>query len=179
MGFQLSHIEPIHKLRTGDITMDVLGRIAAIILTIIALIFMPIMTQAQSQSTISDNLVNTRDQKFTNDIRTTRKITWDDYQNFCDYINKTGNLYDVTLQIHERKVFTDDTDEREDEYFETSYHGEVLDQLFDEGTILLHQGDMISIIVSLKSESYIESVKRIFPSYIENSVKYTYGGEVR
>lgn len=128
----------------GDSTMA----IVAIFLAAILMFVFPLMTMADKKDDVSTLSVQSATTEFTDTIRTTGKLTQEDYDNFLLTLGATGNSYDVeiTVQILDEnpsKKETSATQTIGDNVYYTMYTTQVLDSV----PLSLKEGDIVSVDV--------------------------------
>jgi Zn finger protein HypA/HybF involved in hydrogenase expression len=79
--------------------MDTAGRVLAIIIVVIIIIFMPIQYIAQAQVESADNIANTLTAEFTDKGRQRGYITSDMYDDYLENVEKTGDMYDIEMEV--------------------------------------------------------------------------------
>ena len=77
---------------------DSLITIIAIFLAAILMFIFPLMALSERTDDVSQIAVQTATTEFTNNVRTTGKLTLEDYEKFISTIYSTGNTYDVQMQ---------------------------------------------------------------------------------
>ena len=73
--------------------------VSLIVLVGIVMFVFPLMTMADRADDVSQLTVETATTDFADEIRSTGKITPEEYNSFVQTINSTGNLYDVEIQV--------------------------------------------------------------------------------
>ena len=76
---------------------DTFITVIAIMLTAILMLVLPVMTMADRVDTVSKTDIETKTSDFVNEIRTTGKLTSENYNKFIEEITSTGNTYDVEM----------------------------------------------------------------------------------
>ena len=74
---------------------DSLITIIAIILAAVLMFVFPLMTMSDRTDDVTQLAVKTATTDFVDTVRTTGKLTSDNYSKFVESINSTGNTYDV------------------------------------------------------------------------------------
>lgn len=128
----------------GDSAMT----IVAIFLAAILMFIFPLMTMADKKDDVSTLSIQTATTDFTDTIRTTGKLTQDEYDNFILTLASTGNSYkvDITVQVLDEdpsKKETSATQTIGDNVYYTMYTTQVLEQL----PLSLKEGDIVSVSV--------------------------------
>ena len=128
--------------------------IVVIFFAAIVMFVAPLMTMADKTDDTVNLSVQSATTEFTNKIRTTGKLTQEDYDNFILTIGATGNAYDVeiTLQIldeNPKKKTTEGATVIGDNIYYTMYTSQVTDQLAasQKKEISLKEGDNVTVTV--------------------------------
>ena len=131
----------------GDSAMVVV----AIFLAAILMFVFPLMTMADKKDDVSTLTVKTATTEYTDTIRTTGKITQEEYDNFVQTLAATGNSYDVDIKVQvldenpAKKVTSATTKIGDNEYY-TMYTTQILDAI-KSGDLALKEGDIVSVSV--------------------------------
>lgn len=131
----------------GDSAMTVV----AIFLAAILMFIFPLMTIADKKDDVSTLDVEIVTDDFTDTIRTTGKLTQDEYDNFILTLASTGNSYNVEITIQKldenpAKKETSATVTIGDNVYYEEYTTQVLEEL-KAGSITLKEGDIVSVKV--------------------------------
>lgn len=132
--------------------------IVVIFFAAIVMFVAPLMTMADKTDDTVNLSVQSATTEFTNKIRTTGKLTQEDYDNFILTIGATGNAYDVeiTLQIldeNPKKKTTEGATVIGDNINYTMYTSQVTDQLAASKMISLKEGDNVTVKVKNKNNT--------------------------
>ena len=132
--------------------------IVVIFFAAIVMFVAPLMTMADKTDDTVNLSVQSATTEFTNKIRTTGKLTQEDYDNFILTIGATGNAYDVeiTLQIldeNPKKKTTEGATVIGDNIYYTMYTSQVTDQLAASKMISLKEGDNVTVKVKNKNNT--------------------------
>lgn len=132
--------------------------IVVIFFAAIVMFVAPLMTMADKTDDTVNLSVQSATTEFTNKIRTTGKLTQEDYDNFILTIGATGNAYDVeiTLQIldeNHKKKTTEGATVIGDNIYYTMYTSQVTDQLAASKMISLKEGDNVTVKVKNKNNT--------------------------
>lgn len=132
--------------------------IVVIFFAAIVMFVAPLMTMADKTDDTVNLSVQSATTEFTNKIRTTGKLTQEDYDNFILTIGATGNAYDVeiTLQIldeNPKKKTTEGATVIGDNIYYTMYTSQVTDQLAARKMISLKEGDNVTVKVKNKNNT--------------------------
>lgn len=125
--------------------------VVAIFLAAILMFVFPLMTMADKKDDVSTLAVQTATTDFVDTIRTTGKLTQEQYDNYVQTLAATGNSYDVDIII---KVSDENPAKKEvsvnyknigDSVYYEMYTTQVLDALKDGKILVLNEGDIVSV----------------------------------
>lgn len=122
--------------------------IIAIFLAAILMFVFPLMTMADKTDDVAQLSIQTATTEFTNKIRTTGRITQEDYDNFVLTLAATGNAYQTEITVQKldqnpaKKTSGDTTTIGSNVYY-TMYTTQVLNSL----PLSLNEGDIVSLSV--------------------------------
>lgn len=130
----------------GDSAMAVV----AIFLAAILMFVFPLMTMADKKDDVTTLAVETATTEFTDKIRTTGRLTQDQYDSFIQTLAATGNSYDVDITVQKvdenpAKKQTSTTSKIGENVSYTMYTSQVLEKL--PSTLTLNEGDIVSVSV--------------------------------
>ncbi len=166
--------------------MNAFSKILSILLCVIVLFGAPLLQLAQKQDDISQIYVSNTTTQFIDSIKNSGYISRQMYQSFVQNIDKTGNLYNISI-CHSHKVVEPNVDETTDSilegyntYFINTYEDEILES-FDRGEdYKFNQGDYISISVSNRTKTLAgRLLGQIIPSTGIEQIICIYGGMIR
>ncbi len=160
--------------------------IVAFMLAALLMFIFPLMTMADRTDDVTQMSVKTATTEFVNKMRTTGKITPDDYNQFMQVILSTGNTYDVEIEV---KVLDENPGKKtvqverekigENEYYAV-FTAQVLNVIAPETgtpqTYPLKEGDIISVKVKNISLTLAQQLKNFFYTVIGNNT-YTIAAE--
>ena len=131
---------------------DTLVTIVAIVLAAILMFVFPVMTMSDRTDEMSQLSVETATTEFVDTVRTTGKLTADNYDRFVQVINSTGNTYDIEMEakILDENPGKKTTQVQADKIGENVYYSKYTSQLLDE--LYTEDGDKKSI--SFKEGDY-------------------------
>lgn len=163
---------------------DTLITVIAIALAAVLMFVFPLMTMADRTDDVSQLTVKTATTEFVDNVRTTGKLTLDNYGKFVENISSTGNAYDVEMEIktldeNPGKKTTQAVSTRigENVYYST-YTSQILDDLNKDrgGTKALKEGDIFSVSVKNTSSTMAQQLKNFFYTVTGNDT-YTIAAE--
>lgn len=144
--------------------------IIAIFLAAILMFVFPLMTMADKTDEVSQLSIQTATTEYTNKIRTTGRITQDDYDNFILTLAATGNSYQVEITVQKldqnpaKKTSGDTTTIGSNVYY-TMYTTQVLESL----PLALNEGDIISISVQNTNTTLASQLRNFMYKVTGNS----------
>ena len=133
----------------GDSAMAVV----AIFLAAILMFVFPLMTMADKKDDVSTLSIQTATEDFTTTIRTTGKITQDNYDNFSKTLAATGNAYDIDISVQKldenpSKKETSNYQTIGENVYYTMYKSQIMTALnTNNGIMTLNEGDIVNVSV--------------------------------
>lgn len=131
----------------GDSAMAVV----AILVAVVIMGVFPLMAMANEKDKTSAITVQTATTEFVNNIRTTGKITLNDYNNYVSRLGATGNSYDteITVQVLDENPAKKETTTTQigDNVYYTKYTTQILEDLENSPAkvMQLKEGDIVSV----------------------------------
>ena len=132
---------------------DSLITIVAIVVGTTLMFVFPLMTLSKDVDNTAQLAVQTATTEFVDNIRTTGKITLDEYQRFLDQISSTGNSFEDEILIQQldenpgaKTTQADSTKIGENLYY-NMYDSQVKDKLTKDKKITLKEGDIVTVKV--------------------------------
>ena len=142
--------------------------IIAIFLAAILMFVFPLMSMSDRTDDISQLLVETATTEFVDNVRSTGKLTLDDYDKYVQEISSTGNTYDVemTAQILDENPGIKTTQAEITKIGENVYYNlyttQIEDRLKSNSTLKLKEGDIFSDSVKNTNTTISQSLKNFF-----------------
>ncbi len=147
---------------------DSLITIVAIFLAAILMFIFPLMSLAEKTDDISSLAVQTATTEFVDDIRTTGKMTLEDYEKYLSDIASTGNSFDVEILIQQldenpgkKTTQTEATKIGENLYY-NMYTTQVEEELNTKGRITLKEGDFIEVTAKNTNQTISQMLRNFF-----------------
>lgn len=128
----------------------------------------PLMSMSDRTDDISQLLVETATTEFVDNVRSTGKLTLDDYDKYVQEISSTGNTYDVemTAQILDENPGIKTTQAEITKIGENVYYNlyttQIEDRLKSNSTLKLKEGDIFSVSVKNTNTTISQSLKNFF-----------------
>lgn len=159
---------------------DTVVTIIAIFLAAILMFIFPLMSTADRADEISTQTVDAATTDFVDTVRSTGKITQDNYDNFVQTISATGNSYEVEIEVQilddnpGKKVAEADYTKVGENYYYSEYTSQILNELQRKGTKYLKEGDWVTVSVKNTNRTISDMLKDFVYSVTgNNSVSVT------
>lgn len=153
---------------------DTLITVVAIFLAATLMFVFPLMSISERNDDIAELAVQTATVEFVDDIRSTGKITLDNYDSFIQTLSATGNRYDVEMTVKvldenpgKKGAQTDTTKIGENIYY-SEYTSQIEEELKNYSQKKLKKGDMISVNVKNTNTTIAQMLKNFFYSIAGN-----------
>ena len=147
---------------------DSLTTIIAIFLAAILMFVFPLMSLSERTDDISQLTVSTTTNEFVDQIRTTGKLTLEDYEKYIQTISATGNSFDVEMQIQQldenpgvKTTQAEVTNIGENVYY-NKYTSQIEEELNKNGKIKLKEGDIVSVTVKNTNQTIAQLLRNFF-----------------
>lgn len=147
---------------------DSLMTMVAIFLAAILMFVFPLMSLSERTDNISQLAVQTATTEFVDKIKTTGKITLNDYEGFLSTITATGNSFEVDLLVQQldenpgvKTTQVESTKIGENLYYNL-YTSQVLDDLYDNNRKVLKEGDIVSVTVKNTNQTIAQILRNFF-----------------
>jgi len=153
---------------------DTLITVIAIFLAAILMFVFPLMSMSERTDDISQLAAQTATTEFVDNIRTTGKLTIDDYDKYLQTLISTGNSFeaDIQLQILDEnpgiKTTQAETTKIGENLYYNLYTSQVEEKLNNSGKITLKEGDRISVSVKNTNQTISQILKNFFYSLSGN-----------
>ena len=152
---------------------DSLITIVAIVLAAILMFVFPLMAMSDRTDDISELTVQTATTDFVDTVRTTGKLSLDDYAKFEQKISATGNSYDIEMEANPNKIG--------ENVSYSLYTEQILDTLNNKKSLSLKEGDMFSTSVKNTNITLSQQLKNFFYTVAGNdtyTIAAQHGGYV-
>ena len=132
---------------------DTVVTVIAIFLAAILMFIFPLMSTADRTDDISTQAVDTATTEFVDEIRSTGKITQDNYDAYVQTISSTGNSFEVEIEVQilddnpGKKVTEAEATKVGENYYYSQYTSQILDTVNSEGVMFLKEGDIVTVTV--------------------------------
>lgn len=146
-----------------------LTTMVAIFLAAILMFIFPLMTISERNDDVAQLGVTTATVEFVDKIRTTGKITEDDYNSYIQTLQATGNSYDVDMEV---KVLDENpgkkttwavTDKIGENIYYSVYNSQIESALFsNQKKYVLKEGDIVSVSVKNTNTTLSQTLRNFF-----------------
>lgn len=132
---------------------DTVVTVIAIFLAAILMFIFPLMSTADRTDDISNQAVDTATAEFVDQIRSTGKITQDNYDSFVQVISSTGNAFEVEIEVQilddnpGKKVTEAEMTKVGENYYYSQYTSQILNDVNDDGVMFLKEGDIVTVTI--------------------------------
>ncbi len=147
---------------------DSLITIVAIFLAAILMFVFPLMSMSDRTDDVSQLAVKTATQEFVDKVRTTGRMTLDEYDKYVSTISSTGNSFDVEVELQildenpgVKTTQAEMTKIGENLYY-NKYTSQVEEELSNNGAISLKEGDRISVTAKNTNQTISQLLKNFF-----------------
>lgn len=147
---------------------DSLITIIAIFLAAVLMFVFPLMSMSERTDDVSQIAVQTATTEFVDKVRTTGKLTLDDYDKFVSTLSSTGNSFDVDIEIQQldenpgvKTTQAEMTKIGENLYY-SFYTSQIEDMLQEKAKITLKEGDRVSVTVKNTNQTISQILKNFF-----------------
>lgn len=150
--------------------------IIAIFLSAVLMFVFPIISMADKADTNIQTDIETSTVEFANQIKTTGKLTLDNYNKFIQDITSTGNIYNIEFEF---KILDENSGKKasqtvKDKVGENVYYSvyttQIQEILDSQGAYCLKQGDIIYVSVKNTNYTLAQQVKNLFYTISGNNL---------
>lgn len=150
---------------------DTLTTVIAIGLAAILMFVFPLMTASDRADDIAELTVQTATNEFVDDVRTTGKLTYEEYENFLSTITSTGNAFDVEILIQKLdanpsiKVSSAETTKIGENVYYNLYTSQLEERLNNKTTgnkLVLKEGDRFSVTIKNTNTTIAQNLRNFF-----------------
>lgn len=128
----------------------------------------PLLAVSQSGDDVSQLAVQSATTEFIDQVRSTGKLTLDDYDKYVQTINATGNTYDVELEIKRKdenpgkKTAQTQYEKIGENTYYVEYTTQIKQALNKPGGIKLKEGDIVSATVKNTNMTISQTLRNFF-----------------
>ena len=145
---------------------DTLITVVAIVVAATLIFFVPLMTTADKFNDVSKAEVESIVTDFVNEIRTTGKITQEDYNKFKENLAATGYTFGVDMEVKKmdekpgKKTLQTAKDKIGENVYYSEYTTQIEKELEDNGVYSLSKGDIVKVDVRNTSKTFSQQLKQ-------------------
>ena len=154
---------------------DSLITVVAIFLAALLMFVFPLIAMSERTDDVAQLSVQTATTDFVDNIRNTGKLTQENYDKFHQTLVSTGNSFDVDIEVQHldenpgmKSTQAEMTKIGENFYF-TQYTTQVEEELSARGSMVLKEGDMVSVSVRNTNQTISQILKNFFYQLSGNS----------
>lgn len=161
---------------------DTFITVIALFLAAILMFVFPLMSMSEQTDSVSQLAVETATKEFVDDIRSTGKITIDEYTKYTETIGATGNTYNVDMEVKildenpGKKTSQVESKKIGENVYYSEYTAQIMDKLNSTGLYSLKEGDIVSVSVKNTNTTLSQQLKNFFYTVIGNDT-YTVAAE--
>lgn len=155
---------------------DTVVTVLAIFLAAILMFIFPLMSTSDRADDITTQAVDSATTDFVDEIRSTGKITQQNYENFIQVLGSTGNSYEVEMEVQVlddnpgKKVTEAEYTKVGENYYYSEYTTQILDEInSDTGAMYLKQGDLVTVSVKNTNRTIGTILRDFFYSITGNN----------
>ena len=155
---------------------DTVVTVLAIFLAAILMFIFPLMSTSDRADDITTQAVDSATTDFVDEIRSTGKITQQNYDNFIQVLGSTGNSYEVEMEVQVlddnpgKKVTEAEYTKVGENYYYSEYTTQILDEInSDTGATYLKQGDLVTVSVKNTNRTIGTILRDFFYSITGNN----------
>ena len=149
--------------------------VVAIFLAAILMFVFPLMSISERTDDIAQLRVQTATVEYVDDVRTTGRVSRDEYESYLQTLASTGNTYDVDMEV---KVLDENPGKKTSQTEQTKigeniYYSMYTSQIEDEwnsrnGVMKLKEGDMVVVTVKNTNTTIAQMLKNFLYSITGN-----------
>ena len=153
---------------------DTLITIIAIFLATVLMFVFPLMSVSERNDDVAQLSVQSVTAEFVNKVKTTGSVTEENYSNYIQTLNATGNTFDVAVELKildenlSSKVGQASSDKIGENVYYSVYTSQMEDVLRVKHKYILKEGDMISVSVKNTNKTIAQMLKGFFYSMTGN-----------
>lgn len=139
--------------------------IIAIFLAAILMFIFPLMSLSERTDNIAELSVQTATSEFVDEVRTTGRLTQDNYYKFLNTINSTGNTFEIDMQLQQldenpgKKVTQAEQTKIGENIYYSVYTTQIIEELKTKDTLYLKEGDIFSVKVKNTNKTISQSLR--------------------
>ena len=147
---------------------DSLITIVAIFLAAVLMFVFPLMSMSERTDDVSQLAVQTATTEFVDKVKTTGKLTLEDYDKYVSTLTSTGNSFDIDIELQlldenpgVKTTQAEMTKIGENLYY-SFYTSQVEEMLNDNARVTLKEGDRVAVTVKNTNQTISQILKNFF-----------------
>lgn len=154
---------------------DILLSITGIVVAAILMFIFPLMVMADRTDDVSQLTVEIATTEFVDNIRTSGKITPEEYGTFLNNLGSTGNTYNVDMEVKvldenpQRKSIQQNSEEENNVYY-SIYNSQIEATLSNNNTYYLKEGDIVTVSAKNTNQTIAQQLKNFFYTVVGKNV---------
>lgn len=147
---------------------DTLITVVAIALAAVLMFVFPLMSVSDRSDDVAQLAVQNSTVEYVDKIRSTGKITLEDYNKFVQAINATGSSFDVEMELKcldenpGKKAAQTSIEKIGENVYYTIYTSQIMDLIKDGKTLALKEGDIISVSIKNTNSTVAQLLRNAF-----------------
>lgn len=147
---------------------DTVITIIAIFVGAVLIFIFPLMSMSDRVDDVSQLAIQTATDEFVDKIRTTGKITDDDYEQYRQTIASTGNSFEVNMVVYQLdenpgvKVTQAEMTKIGENVYYNIYTSQIEERLNETGRMKLKEGDRVSVSVQNTNQTIAQLLRNFF-----------------
>lgn len=154
---------------------DTLITIIAIFLAAVLMFVFPLMSVSERNDDIAELSIQSATTDFVNKVKTSGVITQENYSNYKQSLNATGNTFDVEVELKildenlSSKVGQASSSKIGENVYYSVYTSQMEDILNSKGKYLLKEGDIISVTAKNTNTTISQMLRNFFYAVTGNT----------
>ena len=144
----------------------------------IVLFIFPFMSISQRNDDIAQSVIQVETVQYVDNIRSTGKITLEDYDAYVQRLAATGNKYDVEIEVKildenpGKKSAQASKDKIGENIYYSEYTSQILEKIMSNNNVMrLKEGDIVSVRAKIAHSTIAETLINCFYAISGNSYK--------
>ncbi len=153
---------------------DTFITVIALFLAAVLMFVFPLMTMSDQTENVSQLAVETATKEFVDEIRSTGKITSDNYSEYVQTIGATGNTYNIDMEVKvkdeniSKKASQVETDKIGENVYYSIYTSQIEEKLNTDKVYPLKEGDIVTVSAKNTNTTMSQQLKNFFYTVVGN-----------
>lgn len=156
---------------------DTLVEITGIAIAAILMFIFPLLTMADRTDDVSQLTVEIATTEFVDEIRTTGKITPDEYNKYLINLGSTGNTYNVEMEVKildenpkRKNIASQQTTGTKENLYYSVYNSQINRVIDRNRTYFLKEGDIVTVSAKNSNQTIAQQLKNFFYKVIGKDI---------